>query len=124
MKRERAHAPPCAVKNWRYGARGRGSCFLPKLRICFSRVLSLLRDACVPPLPPPRPPRSRATLAPSQPEPGDTEMLDADDSEVDGDTHVRKRRKGFHGYLCPHCGAGVGFNAKRCRSCSRSVGRM
>mmetsp|Transcript_32645 Transcript_32645/g.44174 ORF Transcript_32645/g.44174 Transcript_32645/m.44174 type:complete len:414 (-) Transcript_32645:10-1251(-) len=28
-------------------------------------------------------------------------------------------RSNFHGYPCPHCGAGVGFNAKRCKECSR-----
>ena len=25
----------------------------------------------------------------------------------------------FHGYPCPHCGAGVGFNAKRCKECGK-----
>ena len=47
-----------------------------------------------------------------QPEHGDgaADLGDAaDDSELDGE-QVRKRRKGFHGYLCPHCGAGVGFS--------------
>ena len=26
---------------------------------------------------------------------------------------------GFHGYPCPGCGAGVGFNAKKCRECGQ-----
>lgn len=33
------------------------------------------------------------------------------------------RKKSFHGYGCPHCGAGVGFNAKRCKTCRKDLGR-
>eukprot|EP00658_Telonema_sp_P-2_P032588 TRINITY_DN2408_c0_g1_i5.p2 TRINITY_DN2408_c0_g1~~TRINITY_DN2408_c0_g1_i5.p2 ORF type:complete len:414 (-),score=67.78 TRINITY_DN2408_c0_g1_i5:103-1344(-) len=34
-----------------------------------------------------------------------------------------KRRKTFHGYPCPKCGTGVGFNAKVCKKCGSNVGK-
>eukprot|EP00656_Telonema_subtile_P052629 TRINITY_DN7389_c0_g1_i1.p1 TRINITY_DN7389_c0_g1~~TRINITY_DN7389_c0_g1_i1.p1 ORF type:complete len:1229 (-),score=219.53 TRINITY_DN7389_c0_g1_i1:148-3834(-) len=34
-----------------------------------------------------------------------------------------KRRKTFHGYPCPKCGTGVGFNAKVCKKCGSTVGK-
>lgn len=52
------------------------------------------------------------------------EVSPSSEGRYDGDYgEPAKRRKTFHGYPCPKCGTGVGFNAKVCKKCGSTVGK-
>ena len=49
--------------------------------------------------------------------------IDGTDTEEDVSKGIKRKRGGFHGYPCPHCGAGVGYNAKNCKACGKPVSK-